>query len=239
MRVATPVQRRFTLIELLVVIAIIAILAAMLLPAMARARETARASQCRNTLRLFATMTALYGEDEANWLVNVFQFDQPLLPYSGFGTLAEFRKAYARCPSDGPSQTRVRLNFGWLSVGGNKNLLSNVDPWVTNWRIVTRYGGDHSRMMLWGDSCAQGSGGGYGWGIEYQEWAGTTNICFRHQGWSLVSFLDGHVGKVQPTEGSSDLGHQINSFVGWPGNEQNYYPWGDGTAGEHVGFRYQ
>jgi prepilin-type N-terminal cleavage/methylation domain-containing protein len=46
-------RRGFTLIELLVVIAIIAILAAILFPVFARAREAARATSCRSNLRAY------------------------------------------------------------------------------------------------------------------------------------------------------------------------------------------
>jgi len=53
----------FTLIELLVVIAIIAILAAILFPVFARAREAARQSSCLNNNRQYATATLMYVQD--------------------------------------------------------------------------------------------------------------------------------------------------------------------------------
>src|ERR671934_1073768 len=63
MHTRTELRSGFTLIELLVVIAIIAILAAILFPVFAQAREKARQAGCLSNLKQIGTATMLYVQD--------------------------------------------------------------------------------------------------------------------------------------------------------------------------------
>jgi len=77
MHMARKSSAAFTLIELLVVIAVIAILAAMLLPALARAKAAGKRVQCINNQKQLATAWIMYTVDHSDQLVANGQVDPP------------------------------------------------------------------------------------------------------------------------------------------------------------------
>jgi len=105
---AAPRRRGFTLIELLVVIAIIAILASILFPVFAQARESARQTSCLNNLKQVALGSMMYSQDYDEMILfndatGVWEGDKsPRKGETWMGRVYPYVKSYQvfACPND-------------------------------------------------------------------------------------------------------------------------------------------
>jgi prepilin-type N-terminal cleavage/methylation domain-containing protein/prepilin-type processing-associated H-X9-DG protein len=110
------VKRGFTLIELLVVIAIIALLAAILFPVFARARENARKSSCQNNLKQVALAWAQYTQDYDEISVPFRQAGAGSTPFRWPVLLQPYLKSnqIMRCPSTTAATAHLSYTYNWF-----------------------------------------------------------------------------------------------------------------------------
>jgi prepilin-type N-terminal cleavage/methylation domain-containing protein/prepilin-type processing-associated H-X9-DG protein len=185
-------RRGFTLIELLVVVAIIAILAALLLPVFAQAREKARSVVCQSNLRQLGLAFEMYCSDWDNCYPPAYEWKTRLQPYIK-------TKEINRCPS--------RPQLPWY-YGQGYNIGCSSPPvagFADKYREQIARPSEKILVAEWGRCCAGppcGPPGLFGGGATCF-WA----VCRVHNGGSNVLFGDGHVKWMRPEQYHSTTDH--------------------------------
>jgi prepilin-type N-terminal cleavage/methylation domain-containing protein/prepilin-type processing-associated H-X9-DG protein len=154
--------RGFTLIELLVVIAIIAILAAILFPVFAKAREKARQTQCVNNQKQIATATLIWSQEN----------DEKFPVSTSFWTSVDVPAKVKQCPTAGKTVANAYVYNSKLSGIAVGDVLSPVTMPLTA-------DGQHQGVTGNADNVDN---------VAYTY----DDVAFRHNKGSIMSFVDGH-----------------------------------------------
>jgi prepilin-type N-terminal cleavage/methylation domain-containing protein/prepilin-type processing-associated H-X9-DG protein len=190
----------FTLIELLVVIAIIAILAAILFPVFARAREKARQTACLSNVKQLSLAVMMYTQDYDEMLIPSRQWSGGTPPPTALiwpAYLAPYVKntQIFICPSAGATSQygETWAARGPLSLGLNRD----IEDRATNFAYALGTFQEPSTTILLADSTpaptGTGAGGGRGFQVQADRQPNTqSGVGNRHNEGANVGLMDGH-----------------------------------------------
>jgi prepilin-type N-terminal cleavage/methylation domain-containing protein/prepilin-type processing-associated H-X9-DG protein len=194
-------RRGFTLIELLVVIAIIAILAAILFPVFARAREKARQASCQSNLKQIGLSLMMYSQDYDESISmhtggfgypTAVQADQEWWPMR----IQPYMKnvQVLQCPDVAGIKQENECR-GYHSVWGG--YMGSCNVWQTDTKIGNMQRPTNT-VLVWDgpERTCNMSGSGTCWMGTY-DW----DDAHRHNGMANCTFADGHVKAMKTSSG--------------------------------------
>lgn len=222
-------KQGFTLIELLAVIAVIGILAAILIPAVSKARTAAQAAECQSNLRsLSQSYLTMLSENEGKLIPAIPPGGKQTIEDSPFAaetwniSLALFLKDDVSrgrlnelsCPVaiSGLEDTYIyeRSSYGLNNFLG-KSLRENDGSTSRLGAVRLSQMQDPSKTALFGDTIPEGSSGR----VTQQQMSPNT-VAYYHDGRTHISFCDGHVEALTVEEVPDSI-HTPDGYIFWRG----------------------